>query len=210
KDELEEELLKLKGSTNEDTGFTSLRDLSRVLFSNEACFMSDGYYSSRNSHIWDYTNPYGITARNCIIPEHFNAKAQITIDDEDRWFERVGYVAWPGHSPDLTSFDFFPLRYVYVTILATRAQLIDILNAAFDDVKQNRVHHKLEKQQKKYKRVGGLEKEDKTRKNEAVAIITIIWCRPFVLSPDAAFLMENLALSLGKKATRFGTRCDQV
>lgn len=37
---------------------------TQVLFSDEAYFMRDGYYNSRNSHIWDYMNPHAIAVRN--------------------------------------------------------------------------------------------------------------------------------------------------
>ena len=37
---------------------------TQVLFSDEACFMHGGYYNSRNSHIWDNTNPHAIAVRN--------------------------------------------------------------------------------------------------------------------------------------------------
>ncbi|KAJ4451897.1 hypothetical protein ANN_03375 [Periplaneta americana] len=77
------------------------------------------------------------------VPVHFSvdARAQLTVDYGEHWIRRKGPVAWPARSPDLTFLDFFLWEcvksMVYVTRAATRAHLIDRINAAFDNVKQN-------------------------------------------------------------------------
>ena len=36
---------------------------AQILFTDEACFTRDGYFNSRNSHIWDDENPHGVFIR---------------------------------------------------------------------------------------------------------------------------------------------------
>ena len=36
---------------------------AQVLFTDEACFTRDGYFNSRNSHIWDDENPHAVFTR---------------------------------------------------------------------------------------------------------------------------------------------------
>lgn len=73
---------------------------------------------------------YGIQVRNWLNANY-----------PRRWIGRGGPVAWPARSPDITPLDFFAWGFlkekVYSSPVNTRDELIDRINNACDDLRQN-------------------------------------------------------------------------
>ncbi|KAJ8892193.1 hypothetical protein PR048_004773 [Dryococelus australis] len=121
-----------------------------ILFSDEACFTRDGYFNSRNSHIWAAENPHAkfIHGHQDLRLQHDGAPAYFSRDLREHlnntyrgcWIGRGGPVAWPLRSPDLTPMDLFIWEHVksvvYSVPVATRQELVERIFAACDQQRQ--------------------------------------------------------------------------
>ncbi|XP_076237366.1 uncharacterized protein LOC143181061 [Calliopsis andreniformis] len=74
-------------------------------------------------------------------PAHFGRSVREFLNNtyEDRWIGRLGPVAWPPRSPDLTPLDFFLWEYVKQKVYGVEIESVDMLRDriqnAFEEIK---------------------------------------------------------------------------
>jgi hypothetical protein len=74
-------------------------------------------------------NATGVVFQQDFAPPHFSLQVRLALNARfpNRWIGRVGSMAWPPRSPDLTPLDFFMWGYVKTIVYAEKIRDLNLL-----------------------------------------------------------------------------------